>query len=101
MTTPNSKLTVVARFKARPGKESIVRRELTALVAPTRAEKGCINYDLHVSVDDPATFLFHENWESETDLEHHLQSAHVQAWRERSGELLAEPGEITRWWQTG
>lgn len=101
MTTPSPRLTVVARFKARPGKEAIVRRELTALVAPTRAEKGCLHYDLHVSTDDPAAFLFHENWESEADLEQHLQSAHVQAWHERSGALLAEPGEITRWWQTG
>ncbi|GJQ25310.1 MAG: antibiotic biosynthesis monooxygenase [Phycisphaerae bacterium] len=101
MSHQSAKLTVIARFKARPGKEAIVRRELMALVAPTRIEPGCINYDLHVAADDPATFLFHENWESEADLERHLQSAHVQAWRERSVELLAEPGEITRWWQAG
>ena len=58
----SGKLTVVARFKAKPGKEEQVKRELLKLLAPTRAETGCLNYDLHESLGNPAEFLFHENW---------------------------------------
>ncbi|TAK94934.1 MAG: antibiotic biosynthesis monooxygenase, partial [Verrucomicrobia bacterium] len=42
-------ITVVATFKARPGKESELRAALIGLVAPTRKEAGCLNYDLHAS----------------------------------------------------
>ena len=55
-------LTVIARVRAKKGKASLLRKELRRLIAPTRAEAGCINYDLHESQDDPALFVFYENW---------------------------------------
>ena len=88
------KLTVVARIRAKPGKESDVKQALLALVEWTRTEPGCINYDLHQSQNDPAQFLFYENWESKEDLEVHAQSPHIQVFRARAAELLAEPVEI-------
>jgi quinol monooxygenase YgiN len=49
-------ITVVATFQAKPGKEAELKKALISLVAPTRKEAGCINYDLHVSPEDPAKF---------------------------------------------
>ena len=46
-----SALSLVARIKAKPGKEAELRQVLTALVQPTRAEEGCLTYDLHVAND--------------------------------------------------
>ena len=57
-------VTVVAAFEARPGREAELRAALIELVAPTRLEAGCLNYDLHQSPEQPAKFLFHENWTS-------------------------------------
>lgn len=37
------KVTVIVRIKAKPGLEGKVRKEVMALVAPTRGEAGCIN----------------------------------------------------------
>ena len=93
----NGKVTVVARFKARPGMEETLRRELLALIDPTTAENGCINYDLHQSADDKALFMFHENWLSREDLDDHLQMPYLQAFLARTDELLAEPAEISLW----
>ena len=45
------KVTVIAFHRAKPGKEDDLREALLSLCDPTRAEKGCINYDLHVSAD--------------------------------------------------
>jgi quinol monooxygenase YgiN len=87
-------LTVVARLKAKPGREEEVKRTLLANVALTRAERGCIDYDLHQSHEDASLFLFYENWESQEDLDAHSRSAHIQALRARAGELLAEPAVI-------
>jgi quinol monooxygenase YgiN len=97
----NDKLTVVARIKAKPGMEERARQELMKLLAPTRAEPGCINYDMHQSINDESLFLFHENWTSEEDLKRHLQTPHLQNWFQQADELLAEPVEITLWKQVG
>jgi quinol monooxygenase YgiN len=92
-----AKVTVIAYHRAKPGKERALREALLAVCASTRAEKGCMNYDLHVSPDDPALLVFHENWETKDDLEAHLASAHIDAFRALAPELLAEPPNITLW----
>ena len=93
----STKVTVVARMQAKPGREERLQQDLLHLVAETRKEEGCLNYDLHQSSDDPTKFLFYENWTSEAHLERHAQSAHIQAFRARAGEMLASPTEITLW----
>lgn len=90
-------VTVVATFEARPGQEAKLRAALTGLVAPTRQEAGCLNYDLHILPDNPAKFLFHENWTTKAALDAHLQTPHIQALLPRVGELCAEPPAIVIW----
>ncbi|MDT5059756.1 MAG: hypothetical protein QOH63_215 [Acidobacteriota bacterium] len=89
------RVTVLARVRAKVGMEEQVKRECLALVAPSRAEQGCLNYDLHQSADDPTLFIFYENWESLEDLERHLESSHSLQFDERTEGMLAEPEEIT------
>ena len=88
------KLTVIARMKAKHGMEEQLKQELLALIPPTRAEDGCINYDLHQSAQDSSRFLFHENWESEGHLKSHSQSEHLKRFRARAAEMLDGPAEI-------
>jgi len=90
-------LTVLAQIRAEPGKESLVRQELLSLVAPSRQDDGCLNYDLHQALDNPALFLFHENWASKGHLDRHLQKPELQAVLSRVGQLVAEPPQITLW----
>jgi quinol monooxygenase YgiN len=92
-----AKVTVIAYHRAKPGKEGALRQALLAVCGPTRAEKGCLNYNLHVSPDDPGLLVFHENWESKDDLDAHLASAHIDAFRKVAPDLLAEPANITLW----
>jgi quinol monooxygenase YgiN len=51
------KVTVIAYHRAKPGKEHALREALLAVCDPTRAEKGCINYDLHDSPDEPGVLV--------------------------------------------
>jgi quinol monooxygenase YgiN len=95
------KLTVIARMRAKRGKEEELRRELLKLVAATRAEDGCINYDLHRSLKDDSEFLFHENWESEAHLKRHSESEHIRSFRARAEELLEGPTAIELFEQIG
>jgi|ERR1017187_8735844 quinol monooxygenase YgiN len=90
-------ITVVATFQARPGKEAELKNALIGLVTPTRKEAGCINYDLHASPEDPAKFLFHENWASQAHLDAHLQSPQIKALLPRVDELCVAFPEIKIW----
>ena len=90
-------ITVVATFQARPGQEAELKKALIGLVAPTRQEAGCLNYDLHALPEDPAKFLVHENWTSKAHLEAHLESAHIKALLPRVDELAVAMPEITIW----
>ncbi len=95
--TMGKKVTVLALFKAKPGLEEEVKRELMAFQGPTRAEEGCINYDLHQSKEDPSRFMFYENWTSKEALDEHLQTPHLDAFVAQADDLLAEQPEITLW----
>jgi quinol monooxygenase YgiN len=90
-------LTVLAHIKAKHGKEAQVRKELLSLVAPSRKDAGCLNYDLHQAVDKPDLFLFHENWTSKALLDQHLSKPDLQAVLARLEPLVAEPPHITLW----
>lgn len=57
-------LTIVANIIAKADKIDLVKSELTKLIEPTLTENGCVQYDLHQDNDNPAHFLFFENWES-------------------------------------
>ncbi|HOX57197.1 MAG TPA: putative quinol monooxygenase [Candidatus Paceibacterota bacterium] len=94
-------LTVVARFIAKPGNEDAVRQELLSLVAPSRKDAGCLNYDLHQAMDNPALFLFHENWASKAHLDAHLQKTDLQAALGRVGQMVAEPPQVSLWQRLG
>lgn len=97
----NKTITVVATFQARPGKEAELRAALVGLLAPTRKELGCLNYDLHRSPEDPTKFLFHENWTNKAALDAHLQSPHVKALLPRVDELCVAFPEIKVWEKIG
>jgi quinol monooxygenase YgiN len=90
-------LTVIAQMKASLGNEAQVRRELLSLIAPSRKDDGCLNYDLHQATDNPAWFLFHENWTSRAHLDRHLEKLDLQAVLTRVGRMVAEPPQITLW----
>jgi quinol monooxygenase YgiN len=90
-------VSVFALVKAKPGMAETVKQELSALVVPTLAEEGCINYVLHQSVDHAEHFRFYENWTRKELLDRHLQSPHVKCFIAKADQLLAEPAEITLW----
>jgi quinol monooxygenase YgiN len=79
---------VVAHFKPKPGKFEEARNLLLGFTQPTRAEKGCVFYDLHENLSDPAELTFIEEWETVEDLDAHGQSTHIQEGRKRMPDLM-------------
>ena len=85
-----STLTIVAHIRANADKVDFVKAELEKLIAITRAEEGCINYDLHQDNEDPAHFLFHENWESRALWLTHMGNQHLQDYMTATEGSVAE-----------
>lgn len=73
----NQKLSIIARITAKEEKRDLVKSELLKLIKPTRAEEGCINYDLHQDQENPNLFLFHENWETRALWQVHMNNQHL------------------------
>lgn len=90
-------LTVIAYITAKAGYEDQVREALLDLVAETRKEKGCINYDLHQSQENATEFAMYENWDKAADLDAHAKSSHLQAFARIAAHLLERPAEIRKW----
>lgn len=83
-------VTVVAKLTVKSASIEAVKAELLKMVAPTRREEGCSEYRLHQDNDDPAVFIFYENWQSSACLEKHLNSAHFQAYVAAVADLITD-----------
>lgn len=81
-------LHVVAVLKAKAGSEQVVGDALRALLEPTRAEEGCLAYELFESKAEAGTYVTIERWRSQADLDAHLTSDHVAAALGAAGDQL-------------
>jgi quinol monooxygenase YgiN len=87
-------LSVVAEITAKPGREDELRSLLLSVIEAVRQEEGCMQYDLHVSTKDPASFVFYENWKDADALKNHAGSAHMKAFGAKAADLVSGPARI-------
>ena len=85
-----TKLTIVANIKANEDKIELVKAELLKLIEITRTEAGCLNYDLHQDNDNPAHFMFYENWETRELWQAHMGNQHLQDYMAATEGAVAE-----------
>ena len=90
----NKSLRVVARIIAKPDRVNDVRAILQGLVAPTRAEEGCVVYELLQNRTDPTDFTFVEEWASDATFERHHTTDHIRAAFPKLEALVATPPDI-------
>ena len=82
-----AKLTLVANITAKADKIDLVKAELEKLIDITRAEEGCLQYDLHQDNENPAHFMFYENWESRELWQAHMSAQHLPSCKEALNRL--------------
>lgn len=87
-------------IQAAPGKGAELLRHLAALLAPSRAEPGCVSYLLHSDPEDPGKIMFYEAFRDQAALDKHLAEPHFQAfvkWRESQSPDPMAAVTVTRW----
>ncbi len=87
-------LTVIAKIKSKPEKMEETKAVLEGLIAPTREENGCVQYDMHQDSADSSLFFFYENWESKEHLDKHLQMPYLKDFFSKEASLLSQPVEL-------
>lgn len=80
--------TNLAQMRAKSGRSADLGAALESLVEPSRAEPGCIIYQVHRSIEDPDHWMVYEVWSSAADLEKHFTLPHMQAFVARLPELV-------------
>jgi len=86
---PRETLRVVAHLVAKPDKVRELRDLLAGLITPTRAEPGCITYELLQNQEHPTEFTFVEEWTSGSALDDHFTTEHIKDALSKTPDLLA------------
>ena len=88
---PGRPFTIIADLAALPGRGGEVAAAVagSGAVGLTRAEPGCLEYDISRDSDAPDRFVAYERWRNLAALRAHLSSAHFAAVGAALGGLLA------------
>lgn len=76
-------LICVASFIAAAGQEAALKNALLAMLEPTRAEAGCLSYNLHQSLENPALFTMIEHFLDQAAFDLHNQQPYLLALKEQ------------------
>jgi len=76
-------MTVTKRvtFIAKEGCEEKMKELLTAMVAPSKVEDGCIFYDIFEYAENPRKFMAVESWRDEAALDGHKSTEHYAVYK--------------------
>ena len=88
---------MIVRFRTKPDKVGDFQSLMSDMREPTRAETGCLSYELQQSMEEPELFVFVEDWRSDADAASHLMTPHVQRILPLLGNILAAPPSIERY----
>lgn len=84
------KINLTVILKSKPENRVLLKSLLLDLVQNSTKEAACIQYDLHQSIEEPNTFIFHEIWENQDGLNLHNQQSYIQSFFEKAKALLQE-----------
>ena len=68
-------------FIAKEGDEAKMKELLSAMVEPSKAEDGCIFYEIFQYKENPRKFMAVETWRDEAALEGHKNSPHYKVYK--------------------
>ena len=74
-----------------------MKRILVSMLEPSRAEDGCLIYELLQCQDDPTDFTFVEEWTDAAALEKHAAAPHIAGVQSELRALVAVPAQVRKY----
>ena len=87
-------ITLTAKLTAKDDKTEELKDLLISRLEPSRAETGCLQYDLHTFKEDSSTFIFYESWKDQAAFDSHNVTPHFKHFADNLGELIAVEPEF-------
>jgi caffeoyl-CoA O-methyltransferase len=91
---PSAAVHVLARHFAKPGSVEQVRNILTSLIPLSRAEPGCLKYELFENTSDPTDFTFMETFASEAALALHAAAPYIVNVQSQLSGLISQSSDV-------
>jgi len=96
-TLTDHHMVLVAEMRASPECEKKLYNLLGPLAEQTRAEPGCLTYDIHQSSADSELFFVYQIWQDETTFEAHCRKDYTLAFKNAAPEFLEGPIKLHKW----
>jgi len=90
----DEKIVLIARLKVKADKIEETKQAALAIVEKSRAEDGCINYDIHQSIEDETLFFWHETWKNKAALDEYFATPFFGEFFKTVEGVAAEPPQI-------
>ncbi|MBT8240207.1 MAG: antibiotic biosynthesis monooxygenase [Acidimicrobiia bacterium] len=68
--------------KMNPDDIAVIKDAALTMIAATRAEDGCIEYEFSEVIGEPGTMRIFERWESVDALKAHFVAPHMAVWQD-------------------
>ena len=91
----DEKIVIVARLKVQENAVDETKKAALGIVADSRAEEGCVNYDIHQAIDDPTVFIWHETWANKAAIDEHFEKSFFKEFSAAVEGFAVEPPQIT------
>ncbi len=88
-------LVVTATVLGKPDEREHIAATLAACAAASRNDPGCTKYAFWTDVENPDSYASIETWDSQEQLDAHMQTPHVAALLAALGDKLAGAPVIT------
>lgn len=85
---------VIAKLTIKEDMIELFKNSVTELIAETRKEAGCIQYQLFQDINNKKVLSFVEEWESMETLQMHMKSKHFLETVPKLAELEEKESEI-------
>ena len=85
---------IIGVLSINPNSGDKLAQLLPPLIAASRKDPGCIDYDCKRDELNADTYLFIETWKDDASLDAHMQTAHFKTFVEQVDAILEAPLEL-------
>ena len=78
----------IIKYLAKPQHKDALGKELRSIIGITRKAHGCVQCDLHPSLDNRLVFFFDQLWENEDNWKQYLERKHMQEFTKQTEAMV-------------
>jgi quinol monooxygenase YgiN len=79
---------IIIKYLAKPQHKDALEKALRSIIVITRKAHGCVQCDLHPSLDNRLVLFFDQLWESEDSWKQYLERNHMQEFTNQTEAMI-------------